>query len=299
MRTAKEIFAASSFLICLITGAQSVRGQATPAPVLLTEENSTRAIALDSVTRLRDPLPVVNVNNFRQDHRTRVAFFGINMQLNAGESITAVSVKARDSSSRNYTLSVEFYGQVPWDNSITQFIVKLPDELANAGDVSISVTLRGQTSNEVLFNVKAQAEPRQVTLAHRAIVNGVDNFTDACFSFEYGVNGDASLPLTLNDWDIQFGNSPDKDEFNVSLAGSDRSRITDMGALNWNDNFQVPVLLAPPVQSLEPQVPAMVGHMYAVHTTDSNTNLYALFRVEALVPLTSVTITWKSVKSPE
>lgn len=55
----------------------------------VTEQNLSSAIALDSVTRGRGPLPVVNVNNFTHDHRTRVAFFGINMQLNAGESARA------------------------------------------------------------------------------------------------------------------------------------------------------------------------------------------------------------------
>jgi hypothetical protein len=297
MRTAKKIFVVSSFLFFLITGVQSVRGQA--APVLLTEENSSRAIALESITHVRDPLAVVTTNNLTSDHRARVAFFGINMELNPGESIKLVTVNARDSRSKNYNLQIEVYAQVPSQNSITQVVVKLPDELANAGDVLISVTLRGLTSNEVLFNVKAQTEPRQVTLAHRVGPNGQDNFIASVFSFEYGVNGQASLPLTLNDWDLQFGNAPDKDQFNVSMVGDDRSRIVDMGALNWSDNFQVPVLLAPPVPSIEPQVPAVVGHMYAVHTTDSNTNLYALFRVEALTPLTSVTITWKSIQSPE
>ena len=299
MRTARRIFAVSSFLILLTTGVQCVRGQATPAPVLLTEENSSRAIAFDSVTHVRDPLAVVAVNNMSRDHRARLTLFGLNIALQPGESITTATVNARDSRSRNYNLQIEFYGQVPSQNSITQVIVKLPDELANAGDVSITVTLRGQTSNEVLFNVKTQTEPRQVTLPHRAFVNGQDNFADACFSFEYGVNGQDSLTLTLNDWDLLFGNSPDKDTFDVSLAGGDRSRIVDMGALNWSDNFQVPVLTPQPVPAIEPAVAAIVGHMYAVHTTDTNTNLYALFRVEALDHLKSVTITWKSVQSPE
>jgi hypothetical protein len=297
MRTAKKIFAVSSFLIFLISGAQCVRGQA--APVLLTEDNSSRAIAFDSITHVRDPLALVAPNNLTQDHRTRLALFGLNMELNAGESIKLATVNARDSRSRNFNLSIEFYGQVPSQNSITQVIVKLPDELANAGDVSISVTLRGQTSNEVLFNIKAQTEPHQVTLAHRMLVNGVDNYVDACFSFEFGTNGEAALPLTRNDWDIQFGNSPDKDQFNVSMVGDDRSRIMDLGALNWSDNFQVPQLTPQPVPAIEPSVTAVVGHMYVVHTKDNDTDLYALFRVEALNPLKSVTITWKSIQSPQ
>jgi hypothetical protein len=39
--------------------------------------------------------------------------------------------------------------------------------------------------------------------------------------------------------------------------------------------------------------------MYVVHTKDTNTDLYALFRVEALEPGKSVTISWKGVQSPE
>jgi hypothetical protein len=39
--------------------------------------------------------------------------------------------------------------------------------------------------------------------------------------------------------------------------------------------------------------------MYVVHTKDTKTDLYFLFRVESLDPLKSVTISWKGVQSPE
>ena len=83
------------------------------------------------------------------------------------------------------------------------------------------------------------------------------------------------------------------------MHGDDCSRIQDMGALDWTDAFQVPVLTAHPVPTLEPEIKGVVGHMYVVHTKDTETNLYALFRVEALDPGGSVTISWKSVRSPE
>jgi len=288
-------------MIFVITGGQFVLAQAqAPAPTLLTEENSTRAIALDSVTRVRDPLPVVALNNFQQgrDPRTRVALFGINVDLSLGEDASAVTATARDSLSRSYSLKVEFVGKVPNQNWLTQINVRLPDELAQAGDVWISISLHGQTSNEVLFKIEVQSDPRWVTLPARRITNGQDNYVDAAFSFEFGMNGPGSLPLTLNDWDILFGNSPDRDTFTVTTTGGDRSRIQDMGVLNWSDAFQVPVLPANPVPWNGPAVDAIVGHLYVVHTKDTQTDLYFLFRVEALEPRTSVTISWKAVQRP-
>ena len=292
MRTIR-IFLRSSFqLILIITGIECglVQAQA-PAPVLITEENSSRAIALDSVTRVRDPLPVVALNNFQQrrDPRTRVALFGRNIDLNPGENASAVTATARDSRSRIFSLKVEFVGPVPNLpnlDKITQVNVRLPDELAQAGDVLISISLHGQTSNEVLFSVEVQSEPRWVTLAARRITNGQDNYQDAAFSFEFGMNGLATLPMTGNDFDILFGNSPSVDTFLVTMVVDDCSRIQDMGALNWADAFQIPVVPAYPVPTRDPDVNAIVGHMYVVHTKDTGTDLYALFRVEALVPRT-------------
>jgi hypothetical protein len=300
VRTARKLLTLLFQMILVIAGPQVVRAQTPADPILLTEENSQRAIALDSVTRVRDPLPVVALNNFMQgrDPRTRVALFGINLDLLPGENASAVTAQARDSRSRTYSLKVEAVGKVPTLDWLTQVVVRLPDELAQAGDAWISVNLRGQTSNEVLFGVKVQSEPRTVTLPARRVTNGQDNYVDAAFSFEFGMNGVVALPLTRNDWDILFGNSPDRDTFGVTMVTDDCSRIRDLGALNWGDTFQVPVIPAYPVPTSEPAVDTIVGHMYLVHTKDTQTDLYFLFRVEALVPLTSVTISWKAVQRP-
>lgn len=291
----KTVFT-TCFLVVLITScAECVHPQTSPGPTLLTQENSSRAVVLDSVTFVRDPLPVVARHHFSRDARTRITLFGTNLDLLPGETASAVTAAARDSQSRTYSLNVEFVGKVPAVDSLTQVVVRLPDALAQAGDVSVSVNLRGQASNEVLVNIEVQTEPRRVTLPSR----GADNFADACFSFEFGMNGEDAVRVTLNDWDIEFGNNPNKDTFNVTLAGDDRSRIEDMGPLNWTDAFQVPVVTPHPVPTNGPQIDVFVGHMYVVHTKDSDTDLYALVRVEALDPGKSVTITWKSVRSPE
>jgi len=266
-------------------------------PTLLTEEGSPRAAAVDSVNLVRDPLCVVNRLNRSNDRRTRVTLFGINMDLLPGENASAVTARARDSRSRTYNLTVEFVGKVPGLNSLTQIVAKLPDQLAQAGDVWVSVTLHGQTSNEVLLSVEVQTAPRTATILARRVINDVDNYVNATFSFEHGMNGEAALVFTRNDWDIEFGNFVDS--FHVTMVVDDCSRIQDMGALNWTDSFEVPKLPAYPVPTRDPAVKAIVGHMYVVHTKDTETDLYALFRVEALDPGNSVTITWKSVQTPE
>jgi hypothetical protein len=241
----------------------------------------------------------VTRHNFSVDRRTRLTLFAVNTELMPGEDASAVTARARDSLSRTYNLSVEFVGKIPSLDGVSQVLVRLPDELAQAGDVWVSISLRGQTSNEVLFSIEVQNEPRRVTLVARRVIEGVDNYVDATFSFEHGINGVGAVSLTRNDWDILFGNSPSLDTFSVTMVVDDCSRIQDIGALDWSDAFQVPVLSAHPVPTREPDVSAVVGHMYVVHTKDSETDLYALFRVEALDPGKSVTISWKSVRSPE
>lgn len=127
------------------------------APVLLTEENTTRAAAVDSVTLMRDPLPVFTTRNFSADGHTRITLFAANLTLLPGENASAVTVQAEDSAHRIYTLAVEHAGTVPNIDSLTQVTVKLPDELAGGGDVSVSISLRGATSNKALLSIKQSA----------------------------------------------------------------------------------------------------------------------------------------------
>ena len=151
----------------------------------------------------------------------------------------------------------------------------------------------------VAFAQMPSDEPQTVTLLARKKVNDVDNYRQAAFSFKYGINGDAAMKVTRNNWDLLFGNSPLPDAFDVTMVTDDCSRIKDLGALNWSDTFDVPVLPAHLKPTREPSVKAIVGNMYVVHSKDTDDNHYALFRVESLEPGKSVTISWKLVTSPE
>jgi hypothetical protein len=125
-----------------------------PPPVLLTDQNTGRAAAVDSVTLIREPFSVVSLPNFSLDQRTRITLFGYNLELRNGEGLSAITAQAEDSQHRIYTLSVEAAREVPDFNWITAVTVKLPDEIQGVGDVSMKIGLRGVASNQALISIK-------------------------------------------------------------------------------------------------------------------------------------------------
>jgi glucose/arabinose dehydrogenase len=146
---------------CVITnpfgGATSNEATLTvqpPAPFLLTEEGSDSAIALASVATFRDPFPLLDPFNFSSDSRTRLMFFGINLDLLPGELSTVLTARAEDAQLNVYPMSVEFVGKVPGYDWLTELVLRLPDNLPTGQDVWVSVTLHGQTSNRVRIRMR-------------------------------------------------------------------------------------------------------------------------------------------------
>lgn len=123
-----------------------------PAPILITETNSTRAIALDSVTMLRDPFPLSTTLNFSADKRTRIMFFAINVSLMPGEDSSVVTCEAENSQRQVFTVPVEYVGNVPNLNSVSQINVRPPAGLT--GDVLIAIAVRGVVSNQALVTIR-------------------------------------------------------------------------------------------------------------------------------------------------
>jgi hypothetical protein len=117
-------------------------------PLLLTEENSSRAIALESVWFMRDPFSLGNTQNFSSDHHTRVMLFATGIELQPGESPSAVVVQLEDSQNHIYPLVVEDVRNLAGVNGVSQIIVKLPDSIQTEGDFRVTLTFRGVTSNK-------------------------------------------------------------------------------------------------------------------------------------------------------
>lgn len=118
-------------------------------PVLLGEEISRRAIALDSVTWMRDPFSPMSTHNLSSDGRTRVMLFALNLNQSSG-----VSAQAEDLQRKTYQLPIEFIGRVPTVDWLTQINVRLPAELMGAGDVWVSINVQGAVSNKVIVQIK-------------------------------------------------------------------------------------------------------------------------------------------------
>jgi hypothetical protein len=122
--------------------------------VLLTEENSNRAIALDSVTFFRDPFPFAS-HNFSLDGRTRIILFATNVEFKPGEDASILSAQAEDPQQSIYPLTIEYAGTVPNFEWLTQINIKLPDNLPVAGELWITIKLRSVQSNKVLVRTRS------------------------------------------------------------------------------------------------------------------------------------------------
>ena len=126
-----------------------------PPPVLLTDQDTGRAAAVESVTLIREPFSVISSQNlFSADQRTRLTLFGYNLELKNGEGVSAITAQAEDSQHRLYALPVEATREVPDFSWITGVTIRLPDELQGIGDVSVRIAFRGVNSNQALVSIK-------------------------------------------------------------------------------------------------------------------------------------------------
>jgi hypothetical protein len=137
-------------------------------------------------------------------------------------------------------------------------------------------------------------EPNTVTLFSRSKhKDEFDGYDKSTLSFKHGVRSDIGREITRNNYDLQYGNinwNGDSDWFTVTLATDDRSRIKDLGVLKWSDIVEIPLLPANteleginmPSKGHEgsSNVARVVGgHLYVVHSKDSDSDFYTLFRV--------------------
>lgn len=122
-------------------------------PMLLAEPNTTKAIAVQSVLFFRGPFAVSTAHNLSGDIRTRLTILARNIETLAGESVAPLTVNAQTAQHPSIALPVEFVGKVPGSSWLTQIVVRLPNELNETGEVQLSVSFRGRTSNRTVINM--------------------------------------------------------------------------------------------------------------------------------------------------
>ena len=95
---------------------QSSRAQAGKL-VLISQETSTRGIALDSVTLKREPFNSASEVSWGNDTQTRVMLFA--MGLDPKTSANSITANAEDGAHKSYPLTVEYVGPVPEQDWVT------------------------------------------------------------------------------------------------------------------------------------------------------------------------------------
>jgi len=121
-------------------------------PVLLTEANTSKAIAVESVWMLRDPFSLENFLNMSSDQHTRIMLFVTGIELAPNESASSVAVQLEDNQTHVFQLAVEDVRQVP-NFDFSQIVVRLPDSINTEGDFRISITFRGTTGNKPSISI--------------------------------------------------------------------------------------------------------------------------------------------------
>jgi hypothetical protein len=138
-----------------LTFGQRRAGNDPPRPTLLTDAPTGRAAAFESVALTAEPFDVNSpaTRNLSTDGRTRLTLLVVGLSFNPASDVPFVTARAVDSQQRAFDLPVEAVGGVKNLSWLAQVTVRLPPELSGAGDVSVSVTVRGVESNKVTLRV--------------------------------------------------------------------------------------------------------------------------------------------------
>ena len=146
-----------TLLVCgLIVGSSILSTSSTAQfnrPILVSREDSTRAIAFESVTRQREPFNATAPIQFGSDPETRIMLFAMNLHLQPGETPSAVTADAEDANHNIHNLVVEHLGAVPdqpWATSIT---LRLNQNMTDLGDVLVRIKYSGVASNRVRVGI--------------------------------------------------------------------------------------------------------------------------------------------------
>jgi phosphatidylserine/phosphatidylglycerophosphate/cardiolipin synthase-like enzyme len=136
-------------------GAPSPTPTPTPAPaatpVLLNDSSTNRGLVLHSPLFTREPFALTTPLNMSSDQRTRVMLFANNVDPTTRNTwiVTAIS-----NTGAQYQLPVEFAAKGPGADTVTSFIVILPQDSTLHGDLTVSLTIAGIRSNTIVFAIR-------------------------------------------------------------------------------------------------------------------------------------------------
>ncbi len=191
----RDVAALVCLLLCAVFMPTHSTYAQTAAPLLIAEEGTDSAVAVEPVTRARDPFPFTPVHACGADARTRVMPCAQNGARLPGESASALNATAEDAAHNVYSLTVERVDPVPGFEWMSSVVVRLSDQMTDStGEVLIGVTLRGLQSNRVRFRVGGAQQP---DLGAGASLNGKRPFP-ADNAWNQDVSNDPVDPNSAN-----------------------------------------------------------------------------------------------------
>jgi uncharacterized protein (DUF1800 family) len=214
-------------------------------PVLISDSASTRAIALESITLKAEPFPLTSTVKFGTDTRTRICVFAQNLELLAGEGLTAFTADVQDAAGKLYSLKVEYEAPVAGFPGVSMLILRLSDDLGDTGDVLLRLNLHGVSSNRV-----------RVAIGHLGGGPGDDAGAVAT-----PLVGDPTVPVpaaTPNNYaDPVFASGPDGIRFLEQAtwgpSDTDLAHVRSVGYVTWlNEQFNT----APQFSATQSDYPA-------------------------------------------
>jgi len=127
-------------------------GNEPPVPQLLVT-NIGRAAALDSVVTTSETFSILATHRLSTDNRTRITLFVVGVLLGPAD-LPFITVQAEDTQQRMFNLPCEGAGRVKNLSWLSQVTCRVPDELVLAGNVNVSVNLRGMVSNKAPVRIE-------------------------------------------------------------------------------------------------------------------------------------------------
>jgi uncharacterized protein GlcG (DUF336 family) len=133
----------------LFPGAHSQNNKLT----LISQETSTRAVAVESVSQTHEPFAPTAAVRWGSDSRTRVMIFAMGLSLQPGDSASAITAEAEDGAHNIYQLAVEYAGPVPEQEWISSVVLRLDEQMKDVGDVLVGISYHGTQSNRVRVGI--------------------------------------------------------------------------------------------------------------------------------------------------
>ena len=115
---------------------------------------SDRAAAVELTQFVAGPFPITTTLLSDGRNRTRIIVFGTDLGLLQGEDVDAITAEAIDAADVHYPLRVEFVNPLPDLPEAQQIVLRLNRDLDDSGEVLVSVSVHGLTSNKVRIGIR-------------------------------------------------------------------------------------------------------------------------------------------------